>query len=272
MVVQTNVWQHKNFTPYSEEYIDEVSKRQNRWWWDKDILGWNTFWDPSKLKRWDITDTNDYIYDWQNWLRIWTPAATAVVNQINSSWMYWNPNNNNNTPEETKEEPKKETPKKNTRRKFVPTYVAPDWKTYTGMTQDQFNQRMQEYQMEDAIIADNKARQQALRSQTVGDGDVTRDQIFKDALNKFAENPDGFTADQRTMLYNVGKQLWYYNDTMLDDQAQTPAQTAPSVTPQNTANTTVAGTQANDQQQFQAQSQSNNNVKQWGWSNFIWSI
>ena len=152
------------------------------------------------------------------------------------------------------------------------TYTAPDWKTYTGMTQDQFNQRMQEYQMEDAIIADNKARQQALRSQTIGDGDVTRDQIFKDALNKFAENPDGFTADQRTMLYNVGKQLWYYNDTMLDNWTQTPAQTAPSVTPQNTANTTVAGTQANDQQQFQAQSQSNNNVKQWGWSNFIWYV
>lgn len=167
------------------------------------------------------------------------------------------------------------TPKRTsrwTRKQTTPTYVAPDWKTYTGMTQDQFNQRLKEYEMEDAIIADNKAKQQALRSQTVGNGDVTRDQIFKDALNKFAENPDWFTADQRTMLYNVGKQLWYYNDTMLDNWSQTPAQTAPSVTPQNTANTTVAGTQANDQQQFQAQSQSNNNVKQWGWSNFIWYV
>lgn len=206
--------------------------------------------DTWEVLTWDLAKYwNKQYFDWISWWSNKVEPDTQKPIITNNS----NPNNKPMT----------------NKRKWA---IAPDWSIQKWWTQEEFNQRLKDYEMEDQEIKERKARQEALRSQTVGNGDVTRDQIFKDALNKFAENPDGFTAEQRTMLYNAGKQLWYYNDTMLDNWTQTPAQTAPSVTPQNTANTSVAGTQVNNQQQNQAQSQSNNNVKQWGWSNFIWYV
>ena len=255
MVVQTAVWQHKNFTPYSEEYIDEVSKRQNRWWWDEDILGWNIFWDPSKLKRWDITDTNDYVYDWQNWLRIWTPAATAVVNQINSSWMYWNPNNNRTSEERNPETPKKKINKRwSDPTKTVPTYVAPDGSVHEGMTQDQFNQRMQEYQMEN----DAYKRQQ----------DNQLQDLYTRALDKYMKEPDSFTEAQKQALVNTAEKLWHLDSLLPSIVSWENMSNITSPTP------TVTATQASSLPTVnQVTNQDNNASNYWGryaWSN-AWS-
>ena len=91
-------------------------------------------------------------------------------------------------------------PTKNTRRKFVPTYVAPDWKTYTGMTQDQFNQRMQEYQMEN----DAYKKQQ----------DNQLQDLYTRALDKYIKEPDSFTEAQKQALVNTAKKLWHLDSLL----------------------------------------------------------
>lgn len=142
--------------------------------------------------------------------------------------------------------------------------IAPDGSTQVGYTQEEFNQRLKDYEMEDQALNERKAQQANLRSQTIGNGNITRDQLFKDALNKFASNPDGFTAEQRTALYNAGKQLGYYNDTMLDNWVQKQTQTPTS--------NAVEPTAAWAQQQLEAQPQSNETTKQWGNNNFLWYV
>ena len=173
--------------------------------------------DTWEVLTWDLAKYwNKQYFDWISW---WSNKVEPDVKKPTIT----NNSNSNNKP----------MPNKRKRA------IAPDWSTQVGYTQEEFNQRLKDYEMEDQALNERKAQQANLRSQTIGNGNMTRDQIFKDALNKFATNPDEFTAEQRTALYNAGKQLGYYNDTMLDNWVQKPAQNAASINPQNT-NATVA--------------------------------
>lgn len=182
-----------------------------------------------------------------------TPKTTTTNNR--TTWRKWTNNNLNNT------------------------YTAPDGKTYTGMSQEQFNQRLQDYEMENNALKLKQQQYQQRRNETVGNGSMTKDQLFKDALSKMYENPSAFTDEQKDLLYRTGEQLGYFNDTM---QAATPKSTStattattvaindnaagtanPSVTPDTISNVTYSN---------EVPSQAGSTIKQW-WKNAIgWSL
>ena len=122
--------------------------------------------------------------------------------------------------------------------------------------------------MENQQINEAKQKQQALREQVVGAGWLTRDQIFKDALTKFSEDPNSFDASQLTNLYNVGKQLGYYNDTMLDVPAEEQAakQEAQKQAEQKAANNN------NNEVTVDVQRKTNVTPIQWGKNSIMWSL
>lgn len=243
--------------------VDDVNAIREKYW-DMAVDEYSNILDVDPNKTWTLIGkdkeytSNDFTGNNNiNTTSTWTPNTkpnnTVITQQVSNTKPDKNSTSNNVPKNNSNSNNKSMT----NRRKRA---IAPDGSTQVGYTQEEFNQRLKDYEMEDQALNERRAQQANLRSQTIGNGNITRDQIFKDALNKFASNPDGFTAEQRTALYNAGKQLGYYNDTMLDNWAQKPADT---VTPQNTVGPTAAGNQ---------QPQSNDNIKQWGWSNFIWYV
>lgn len=238
---QASTWELTNVFPWANISFGNSSQWNNNTWTNL------TWWNNTTI---DFAGNNNI-----NTTSTWTPNPktndTVITQQVPNTKPNKNPTSNN-VPKNNSNSNNRST--MTNRRKRA---IAPDGSTQIGYTQEEFNQRLKDYEMEDQALNERKAQQANLRSQTIGNGNMTRDQLFKDALNKFASNPDGFTAEQRTALYNAGKQLGYYNDTMLDNWVQKPA---------DTVEPTAAGSQV------QAQPQSNNNIKQWGWSNFIWYV
>lgn len=239
------------------------------------------------MQRWSTNWTRSTRWNWFRW---WTSRTSNL---------FWNNvvEQNQDTPETTPEVIPEVTPEVTTAheetktpnwnpknqtvwlRSAVPTYTAPDWKTYTGMSQEQFNQRLQDYEMENAALKQRQQVYQQRRNETVGNGSMTKDQLFKDALSKMYENPSAFTDEQKDLLYRTGEQLGYFNDTM---QAATPKSTStattnttvaindnatgvanPSVTPDTISNVTYSN---------EVPSQAGSTIKQW-WKNAIgWSL
>lgn len=240
--------------------VDDVNAIREKYW-DMAVDEYSNILDVDPNKTWtligkdkeytsnDFTGNND-INTTSTWTPNTKPNNTVITQQVSNT----KPDKSSTSNNVPKNNSNPNNRSMTNRRKRA---IAPDGSTQVGYTQEEFNQRLKDYEMEDQALNERKAQQANLRSQTIGNGNITRDQIFKDALNKFASNPDGFTAEQRTALYNAGKQLGYYNDTMLDNWAQKPAAS------QNTVEPVAAGNQ---------QPQSNDNIKQWGWSNFIWYV
>lgn len=228
MVVQTAVWQHRNFTPYSKEYINEISQRQHWRWGNKNRLDANVFWDPSNFKYWDITDTNDYIYDWNwNWWKIWGKEATAIVNAINTN------------PAPDVPAPAPETPNPNPNPNPKPKNANTNRKKWvSNKNQDSLENRQQ--LMQQQIAEDNAAR--ANRNQK------NREQIYSEAVARYAQNPSSFTPEQRDLLMRVWEQIgispeetaanilrWNYNNNPTAVSAPAPTVNSNSQ-PVNTQN------------------------------------
>lgn len=110
----------------------------------------------------------------------------------------------------------------------TPTYVAPDGKTYTGMTQEEFDNRMAAYNSELDELNNNKFTRQ--RNKVLWN--TTYDQIFNDAVAKFQSDPNSFNDKQRQALLDMWTKLWYWgNNVQQQTPTQQPAAQQPAIQP-----------------------------------------
>lgn len=250
-------------------------------WKPTGVTLWSFIW-PVKYQAPDTTITNDDLVDLEKkygaegewWIETTvainnetpkvtpttketpTPKVTPVQNETTtpkttttsrSNWRKWTNNNLNNT------------------------YTTPDGKTYTGMSQEQFNQRLQDYEMENAALKQRQQVYQQRRNETVGNGSMTKDQLFKDALSKMYENPSAFTDEQKDLLYRTGEQLGYFNDTMQvsPKQTETATWTTTTTVAMNEPTTTADRISYTPETQIQTQPQQTWTTKQ-GWAYALW--
>ena len=127
-----------------------------------------------------------------------------------------------------------------------PTYVDSDWVTHTWMTQEEFDNSMRMYEI------DNQWWYNKQRSKTIWESWMTADQMFKNAIDKFNANPDAFNDEQKKVLLNAWIQLWYYNrdwsprkDVEISEEAVQPSTATEST--RTAANPSIATTRTSNQ-------------------------
>lgn len=227
------------------------------------------------MQRWSTNWTRSTRWNWFRW---WTTRTSNLFwNNVVEQDQDTPETTPEVTPEVTTTPEETKTPNWNPKnqtvwlRSSVPTYTAPDGKTYTGMSQEQFNQRLQDYEMENAALKQRQQVYQQRRNETVGNGSMTKDQLFKDALSKMYENPSAFTDEQKDLLYRTGEQLGYFNDTMQASpkQTETATWTTTTTVAMNEPATTADRISYTPETQIQTQPQQTWTTKQ-GWAYALW--
>lgn len=217
-------------------------------------------WDIKKMRSWIPNMwVSDHIWDWTQWV----PDARKIDSNIDKAWTaaQWlrkaeddanikrattindNTYYNNWVEQLNKEqETQEKTPSNNwwwAKRRFIkpiqtPTYKTLDWNTWTGMTQEEYSNLITNEAADERAYQDMMAN----RNRTVGNSNITADQIFHQAIEKASSNPDAFTAEQKAQLINLWRQLWYYSWSASDQQsavtAQQPATNVTNVQQPNT--------------------------------------
>lgn len=202
-------------------------------------------------------------WDWKQWVN-WE-NVTPKTNQWNRGTAWWDVSlvtpswmSIVNQQHKTPEEQPKETPKKNNNRRWtdptktVPTYVAPDGSVHEGMTQEDFNQRMQEYQMEN----DAYKKQQ----------DNQLQDLYTRALDKYIKEPDSFTEAQKQALVNTAEKLWHL-DSLLPSIVSWENMT--NIT-SSTPTVTTTNTQASNLPTVNQVTNQDNNASNY-WGRYAWS-
>ena len=149
-------------------------------------------------------------------------AILNITDQLNnqnkkSSWsILWFSNLNNNQNSDI-----------NKRRTFKSaSTTSSDTDTNTLLANEAADNEAYEQQKNQNNLSNEEyARQQMManRSRTVGNSDITADEIFHQAIEKVSQNPNAFNAEQKQKLLELWRQLWYYPWSAADQQATATA-------------------------------------------------